>query len=141
MAVIPNGNESTLAVVGEDNKVFAITGDCKGELTSTQQLLQGEEETYILLVDDGSGTVDSLNSQTLYIDPRSTKESSNKDILALAIQQQQIVTTVDTTGGVVVVPATPSAPIMTPDVLSSQVPGVPDSTSPNLSSKNIQKSV
>uniref|UniRef100_A0A0K2U2U6 C2H2-type domain-containing protein n=1 Tax=Lepeophtheirus salmonis TaxID=72036 RepID=A0A0K2U2U6_LEPSM len=178
MAVIPNGNESTLAVVGEDNKVFAITGDCKGELTSTQQLLQGEEETYILLVDDGSGTVDSLNSQTLYIDPSSlasgdysnmvlmtsststgsTKESSNKDILALAIQQQQIVTTVDTTGGVVVVPgiasssgltkiplistqATPSAPIMTPDVLSSQVPGVPDSTSPNLSSKNIQKSV
>ena len=30
---------------------------------------EGQQETYLILVDDGSGAVDNLNSQTLYIDP------------------------------------------------------------------------
>eukprot|EP00096_Caligus_rogercresseyi_P007385 TRINITY_DN2523_c0_g1_i13.p1 TRINITY_DN2523_c0_g1~~TRINITY_DN2523_c0_g1_i13.p1 ORF type:complete len:256 (-),score=118.80 TRINITY_DN2523_c0_g1_i13:792-1559(-) len=143
----------------------------KGETSKSEEgLLQGagSDATYILLVDDGSGAVDSLNSQTLYIDPNSlasgdlsnmvlmtsssggsnngglegAQAPKNKDILALAIQQQQahqVVTTVDTTGGVAIVPgiassssvskvplistkATPPGPLMTPEVLPSQLP-------------------
>ncbi|TRY67013.1 hypothetical protein TCAL_16950 [Tigriopus californicus] len=53
---------SVMATASALNVMTTVGGETASVVTSG-------EDTYLILVDDGSGAVDSLNSQTLYIDP------------------------------------------------------------------------